>query len=489
VALARARQAQGDAEGAFEELRKADRIANNPHIGNRWKVRVEAWQARLHVARGDLRAASRWAQAREFGTENEFVYSPESELEHTTLARLLIAQHRADALRRNLPEVLRLLERMLAAAETQGRQGSANEILFLQALAYQAQGNLDLAMVPFTRSLTQTEPAGPVRLFLDEGPPVARLLNEAAQRGFATPYVHSLRSAFASAHHAPLPAQPKREALSERELQVLRLLATDLSGPQIARELFVSLNTFRTHTKHIFAKLSVNSRPAAARRAHPDPLGRDYARHALRLRPRRLGDAGRGGVEKRVHRSPGEAKTGGRDEQRHPDRDERVGLREAEGRRSEGREHQDGVDEIGREVEGVGRERLAPRLPRHPRQRAPAPGVHGDRGEENADRSPARLDLRVARREPAQTLEGDRARQEEEQRRLEKGGERLDFPVAVMVLGVRRLARDPDREPGHTGRGHVEKAVGRVRLRAYSLNERPGARMEAAPVAITVRAP
>jgi LuxR family maltose regulon positive regulatory protein len=107
-----------------------------------------------------------------------------------------------------------------------------------------------------------------VRLFLDEGPPVARLLNEAAQRGFATRYVHSLRIASASAQHAPLSVQPKGEALSERELQVLRLLATDLSGPEIARELFVSLNTFRTHTKHIFAKLSVNSRPAAARRAH-----------------------------------------------------------------------------------------------------------------------------------------------------------------------------------------------------------------------------
>jgi LuxR family maltose regulon positive regulatory protein len=79
--------------------------------------------------------------------------------------------------------------------------------------------------------------------------------------------VHRLRSAFVEFERAPVDAAPNTESLSHRELHVLRLLSTELSGPQIAQELFVSLNTFRTHTKHIYGKLAVNSRPAAVRKA------------------------------------------------------------------------------------------------------------------------------------------------------------------------------------------------------------------------------
>jgi LuxR family transcriptional regulator, maltose regulon positive regulatory protein len=264
LAMARIRQAEGDLDAAQDLLREAERLYVRGFLP---EIRpIQAMQARIAIVQGRLSDAAAWADQKGLSASDDVSYL--HEFEHATLARLLIAQNRADPRHRSTPEVLRLLERLLTAAETQGRRGSANEILLLQALAYQAQGDLNLAMVPFARALTQTEPAGPVRLFLDEGPPVATLLNEAAHRGLTSPYVHSMRSAFASPQHAPFPAQPKGEALSERELQVLRLLATDLSGPQIARELFVSLNTFRTHTKHIFAKLSVNSRPAAARRAH-----------------------------------------------------------------------------------------------------------------------------------------------------------------------------------------------------------------------------
>ncbi len=264
LVMARIRHAEGDLDAAHELLREAESLYVRGFLP---EIRpIHAMQARIAIAQGRLSDAAAWADQKGLSALDDVSYL--HEYEHATLARLLIAQRRADPRRGSIPDLSGLLEHLLAAAEAQGRWGSVSEILLLQALASEAHGDLDFAMVPFARALAQTDPAGPVRLFLDEGPPVARLLNEAAQRGFATRYVHSLRIASASAQHAPLSVQPKGEALSERELQVLRLLATDLSGPEIARELFVSLNTFRTHTKHIFAKLSVNSRPAAARRAH-----------------------------------------------------------------------------------------------------------------------------------------------------------------------------------------------------------------------------
>ena len=96
---------------------------------------------------------------------------------------------------------------------------------------------------------------------------MATLLRAAAAAGIVPDYVRRLGRSFGPASGAKATVHPLVEALSERELQVLRLLATELSGPQIARELYVSVNTLRSHTKHIFGKLEVNSRTAAVRRA------------------------------------------------------------------------------------------------------------------------------------------------------------------------------------------------------------------------------
>ena len=115
--------------------------------------------------------------------------------------------------------------------------------------------------MPLERALTLAEPEGYVRIFIDEGPTMAALL--AAEHRVAPSYVRRLQTAF----NRPADNQQTLiEPLSDREREVLRLLATDLSGPQIARELVVSLNTVRTHTKSIYAKLAVNSRREAVRR-------------------------------------------------------------------------------------------------------------------------------------------------------------------------------------------------------------------------------
>ena len=186
-----------------------------------------------------------------------------------------------------------LLERLLKAAEEGGRTGSVIEILVLQALAYHAQGDLPAALVPLQQALTLAEPEGYVRMFVDEGSPMTQLLLEAASRGIMPDYTGKLLSAFeaeqpGSAGKSPLPTprlcsrkdpgevpdpqgkgdgEPLIEPLSQRELEVLRLFKTELSGPEIARELVIALSTVRTHTKSIYSKLNVNNRRAAVKRA------------------------------------------------------------------------------------------------------------------------------------------------------------------------------------------------------------------------------
>jgi LuxR family maltose regulon positive regulatory protein len=152
--------------------------------------------------------------------------------------------------------------------------GSVIEILVVQALAFQAQGNVSQALASMERALTLAEPEGYVRIFVDEGEPMRSLIEKLPRGQDKTfpGYVDKLLAAFAQPTAIPQPKTNELqsiiiEPLSERELEVLRLLGTELSGPEIARELIVSLNTLRTHTKNIFNKLGVNNRRAAVRRA------------------------------------------------------------------------------------------------------------------------------------------------------------------------------------------------------------------------------
>jgi LuxR family maltose regulon positive regulatory protein len=166
------------------------------------------------------------------------------------------------------------LDRLQQAAQAGGRLSNVIEIGVLQALAHQAQGNLGPALDALERALTLAEPEGYVRSFVDEGPPLAHLLSAAAARGIMPDYSSKLLAAFPH-WGATAGTQSKIqnlkskmvEPLSERELEVLRLLGTELNGPEIAHRLMVSLNTLRTHTKNIYSKLGVNNRRAAARRA------------------------------------------------------------------------------------------------------------------------------------------------------------------------------------------------------------------------------
>jgi LuxR family maltose regulon positive regulatory protein len=273
VALAAIRRAQGDSEGALELLIEAERL----YVGDfSPDVRpVAALKARVWVAQEPLDDAFDWARERGLSAEDDLSYL--REFEHITLARMLLASrvHEDGSMQRGL----NLLERLLRAAEEGGRTVSVIEILILQALGYQARGDVRAALVALGRALEFAEPEGYVRIFVDEGAPMAELLEAAARQAIAPAYVRRLLSALGHDEARTTAKKPLVEPLSARELDVLRLLAGDLDGPGIAAELVVSLNTVRSHTKSIYAKLAVNSRREAIRRtAELDLLSRTSRR-------------------------------------------------------------------------------------------------------------------------------------------------------------------------------------------------------------------
>jgi LuxR family maltose regulon positive regulatory protein len=263
-------------DGALDLLYEAERLYVSDYFPN---VRpITALRTRVWVAQGRLGEARDWAREQGLSVQDDLSYL--HEYEHITLARMFLARYRSDRADQSRLEAMGLLERLLKAAEEGERTGSVIEILVLQALAHQMQSdlvpNLPAALTPLERALRLAEPEGYARIFVDEGPPMAQLLLEAARRGILPGYTSKLLAAFEAgqqrrAGESPLPAspitQPLIEPLSPRELEVLRLLKTELSGPEIARELVVALSTVRTHTKSLYSKLNVNNRRAAVKRA------------------------------------------------------------------------------------------------------------------------------------------------------------------------------------------------------------------------------
>jgi LuxR family transcriptional regulator, maltose regulon positive regulatory protein len=263
IAMARVREAEGDLAAALELLDEAERLYASDYYPN---VRpIPAMKARILIAQGQLSQALAWASAHGVSVKDELSYV--REFDHITLARLLLAGPARDRGDDSAREAVELLERLLRAADAGRRTRSIIEILVLEALAHQSRGDVAAGLAQLERALRLAEPEGYVRVFADEGPPMAALLGAAAEREIAPSYVRHLLTAFGDAYDRRPIMQPLVEPLSERELDVLRLLATDLTGPEIARELVVSLSTVRSHTKAIYAKLGVNGRRSAVTRA------------------------------------------------------------------------------------------------------------------------------------------------------------------------------------------------------------------------------
>ncbi|TME02313.1 MAG: helix-turn-helix transcriptional regulator, partial [Chloroflexi bacterium] len=286
VAMARIREAQGDLDGALDLLYEAERLYMSDFFPN---VRpVSAYVTRVWVTQGRVGDALDWARERGLSVSNDLSYL--REFEHITLARVLLARSKSERAERSMQEAMELLERLLQAAEEGERTGSIIEILMLQALAHQVQGDISAALVPLERALTLAEPEGYVRIFVDEGPPMAVLLAKlhehsrkrprAASTNVPLAYIERLLAllrgervqegtspAATSSPSAPAPAQSLLDPLTERELEVLRLLAAGLSNRAIAARLVLALSTVKSYVNTIYSKLQVESRTQAVARA------------------------------------------------------------------------------------------------------------------------------------------------------------------------------------------------------------------------------
>jgi LuxR family maltose regulon positive regulatory protein len=267
IALSRVQQARGDVEGTLEATREADRLAHKSGVGEEI-VKAAVWKARLHLILGDLAAAA-FEQDRATGVRGGVPPSVRK-TERMGRARLLVARGEHD-------EALSLLRQLREAAEAAGKTGEAIEILALEAVALRAKGEKEQAVSTLAQALALAEPEGYVRTFADEGSPMVALLSEvleAQQRGRLAPdvpasYLRKLLAALERDHlgATTVASLELREPLSERELEVLALLAAGKSNRQIASELFVALSTVKTHIKNIYGKLDVRSRMQAVSRA------------------------------------------------------------------------------------------------------------------------------------------------------------------------------------------------------------------------------
>ena len=190
------------------------------------------------------------------------------EVEYIALAHILIAQNKLD-------EADRLLQRLIQNAKAGDRIYMMIEMLLMRTLIFKAKQDTAAAVVELKWALSLAEPGGFIMMFVSKGKPVAELLEEiiavkkrdhdAAKAGFSLSYVKKLLSAFKAG--TPPKIEGLLDPISERELEVLHLIAAGLSNREIAEKLFISLNTVKTHTKNINSKLNVNSRTQAVARA------------------------------------------------------------------------------------------------------------------------------------------------------------------------------------------------------------------------------
>jgi LuxR family maltose regulon positive regulatory protein len=289
VAMARILATQGDLDGALDLLYEAERLYMGDFFPN---VRpIAAWKTRVWVAQGKLAEALDWAREHGLSVSDDLSYL--REFEHITLVRVFLARSKSDRADRSMLEAMELLERLLQAAEEGERTGSIIEILVLQALANLLQGDISAALVPLERALTLAEPQGYIRMFVDEGPPMAVLLARlhehsrkrprAASTNVPLAYLERLlallrgervqegtspaATSSTSSPSAPAPARPLLDPLTERELEVLRLIAAGLSNRAIAARLVLALSTVKSYVNTIYGKLQVESRTQAVARA------------------------------------------------------------------------------------------------------------------------------------------------------------------------------------------------------------------------------
>ncbi|MDX1414165.1 MAG: LuxR C-terminal-related transcriptional regulator [Candidatus Promineifilaceae bacterium] len=263
IEMAYISQALGKEEQAQDAIQEAIQIYSS---FSPWGIQyAEAYRVKMDLQRGETAAAEKWAQAVDLDLEGDFEFHRENE--YLLLARVFLAQKR-------FAQAQRVVQKMMAIAQESGERRTELEGLILMALIFAAQKAADQAIVHLSKALTLAEPQGFVRIFVDEGRPMAHLLYQALSRGIAPQYIPQLLAAFDLApleRANPLEEEISQvgmvEPLSDRELEVLQLIAEGLSNPQIALRLYLSLNTVKVHSRNIYGKLDVHSRTQAVSKA------------------------------------------------------------------------------------------------------------------------------------------------------------------------------------------------------------------------------
>ena len=260
--LATMLQAQDDIPGANQAMAQASQIMDEHPLELRSLPWLGATRARLWLGQGKLAKARQWAETRGLNAGGELFLR--NEVEYLTLVHILLAEHRVD-------DAARLLSRLQTAIESTGRLGDLIVVLVLQAVVLNMQADISSALGKLEHAVRLARSEGYVRVFLDEGKPIESLLRIAAtkwQDHDQLVYVRKLLAAFADQSVSPVEGQrPLAGILSERELEVLRLIAAGRSNQAVADELVIAIGTAKRHTANIFDKLDVRNRTEAVAKA------------------------------------------------------------------------------------------------------------------------------------------------------------------------------------------------------------------------------
>ena len=288
LVLARIEQAQGELTKALEAIQHARHFAQRYNGPRFLTAQVTTYQAHLWIGQalsqgsvrgGNLRAVTNWVNEQELQLDplpDQIPYLRESE--YLVLARFLLAQAQqkmgetSPLVASPLEVAEKLLNHIIEAATESKRMGRVVEALSLKALVYQAQGETGQALNMLQEVLSLTEPEGYVRLFADEGPAMADLLHQATAQNLTPNYTTKLLAAFNQSSQppsllAPQPSPLLLDPLSDRELEILQLIATGLSNRELAEQLVVTVGTVKWHLNNIYSKLNVRSRTQAVAKA------------------------------------------------------------------------------------------------------------------------------------------------------------------------------------------------------------------------------